>query len=162
MRSGQHLPDTGAEHLVRRIDQAWSDFLDSFAGLPDAQLTRRGTLGEWSVKDVLAHVTTWEEEALKHLPTVASGGRTRRYAAEGGIDAFNARMAAAKAHLSLAEVLRQLEETHLRLVEYVRATPTDQMAGRSRFVRRLRLDTYRHYRLHADAIRAWRQSLTPG
>ena len=32
-----------------------------------------GVTGAWSVKDILAHVTTWEGEALKHLPLVLRG-----------------------------------------------------------------------------------------
>ena len=113
-------------------------------------------MGEWSVKDILGHVTTWDGEALAHLPTVARGGRPPRYADEGGIDAFNARTAAEKRHLSLEQVLEQMDATHARLVRYLRDTPKEEIADRTRFVRRLRLDTYGHYRLHAEAIRAWR------
>ena len=32
-----------------------------------------GVTGDWSVKDVLAHVTIWEAEALKYLPLIAEG-----------------------------------------------------------------------------------------
>ena len=34
-----------------------------------------GVVGNWSVKDVLAHVTTWEEEAQKYLPAILEGRR---------------------------------------------------------------------------------------
>lgn len=113
-------------------------------------------MGDWSVKDVMAHVSTWEEEALQHLPLIARGGTPPRYAASGGIDAFNARTAERKRDLSLAVIRRLLDESHRRLVELVRSAPEDQLAGETRFLRRLRLDTYGHYRLHADAIREWR------
>ena len=140
--------------LVRRIENAWEDFRDSFAGLTEAQLTKPGALGEWSVKDVIAHVTTWEGEALKHLPTVARGERPPLYASEGGIDAFNARTAAANRDLPLAAVLENSGRTHKRLVDFVRDSPPANLTDR--FVRRLRLDTYGHYRLHAKALREWR------
>jgi uncharacterized protein (TIGR03083 family) len=144
------------ERLLRRIDEAWTALQESCGGLSDAQLTAPGTMGAWSVKDVLAHVSTWEEEALKYLPLIARGGRPPRYAAQGGIDAFNARMAAQKQALPLGEVLEQLAETHRRLIELVRSAPADQLDSRSRFRRRLRLDTYGHYPIHAEMIRAWR------
>ena len=117
-------------------------------------MTISGLAGEWSVKDVLAHVTTWEDEALKHLPTVAGGGRPPRYASTGGIDAFNARTFEAKRRKSLSEVLDELDKTHSRLLGYIAAIPAHQLSPR--FVSRLRLDTYGHYRLHAAAIREWR------
>jgi hypothetical protein len=149
-------PERRTERLVARLELAWADLHDSYAGLPDAVLLEPGVVGDWSLKDVLAHVNTWEEEALEHLPVIARGGTPPRYAVTGGIDAFNARMADRKRDLSLAEVRRRLDESHRRLVELVRGAPVDQITGDTRFRRRLRLDTYGHYRLHADAIRAWR------
>ena len=145
-----------AERLLARLGSAWAELQESYAGLPDAMLLEPGVMGEWSLKDVLAHVNTWEEEALRHLPVIAHGGTPPRYAASGGIDAFNARMAERKRDLPLAEVQRRLDESHRRLVELVRGAPEDQLAGDTRFRRRLRLDTYAHYRLHAEAIRRWR------
>ena len=146
----------GAERVLRRLELAWTAFQDSYARLPDARLLEPGVIGDWSVKDVMAHVSTWEEEALQHLPLIARGGTPPRYAASGGIDAFNARTAERKRDLSIAVVRRRLDESHRRLVELVRSAPEDQLAGETRFLRRLRLDTYGHYRLHADAIREWR------
>lgn len=139
---------------MARIEKAWSELRESYTGLTDEQLVQRGALGEWSVKDVLAHVTSWDEEALKHLPTVARGERPPRYAAQGGIDAFNARSAERTRDLPLATVLAGMDETHARLVAYVRGAT--EIANPSRFTNRLRLDTYGHYRLHAAAIRDWR------
>ena len=64
-----------------------------------------GVTGAWSVRDTLAHVTSWEEEALKHLPLILKGGTPPRYSVHhGGIDAFNARMTEQKRNLSLSEV----------------------------------------------------------
>jgi hypothetical protein len=44
-----------------------------------------GAIGEWSIKDILAHVTIWEKEALKHLPLIIAGGRPPRYVTYGGM-----------------------------------------------------------------------------
>jgi hypothetical protein len=88
---------------------------------------------------------------------IAAGGTPPRYAAAyGGIDAFNTLMAERKRELSLADVRRRLDETHRRLCELVRAAPEEQLTGDTRFRRRLRLDSYGHYRLHARWIREWR------
>jgi DinB superfamily len=118
--------------------------------------------GDWSVKDILAHVTTWEGEALKHLPLILAGGRPPRYVRYGGIDAFNAKMTREKRGLSLTEVLRQLHDTHGRLVRLVRRTPDAQFTHGARARRRLRLDTYGHYPEHTRAIRTWRARVGAG
>jgi uncharacterized protein (TIGR03083 family) len=149
--------------LLDNLDAAWTAFQDSYAGLSDDELLRPGVTGEWSVRDTIAHVTWWEEEALKHLPLILEGGRPPRYSATyGGIDAFNALMTEQKRDLSLAEVRAQFAETHRRLVAYLRSLPPERVAGEARFRRRLRLDTYGHYPLHIEEIRRWREQRSAG
>jgi len=127
--------------LLQRLDAAWRAFTAS-------------------VRDILAHVSTWEEEALTHLPLILEGGTPPRYSVTfGGIDAFNARMTQQKASLSLAAVRRQLDDTHRRLIDFVQTAPEDPLSRESRFRRRLRLDAYGHYPLHAEAIRQWRRKI---
>ena len=127
--------------LLQRLDAAWRAFTAS-------------------VRDILAHVSTWEEEVLTHLSLILEGGTPPRYSVTyGGIDAFNARMTQQKASLSLAAVRRQLDETHRRLIDFVQTAPEDPLSRESRFRRRLRLDAYGHYPLHAEAIRQWRRKI---
>ena len=146
------------QQLLKQLDQAWTTFKESYADLSDAQMMEPGVTGHWSVKDILAHVTWWEEEALKHLPLIIKGGRPPRYSLQyGGIDAFNAQMTEQKRDLSLSDVLRQLDETHRRLIDYVQSAPEEQFTRETRFRRRLRLDSYSHYPKHAKAIREWRE-----
>jgi hypothetical protein len=71
--------DDRVEKLLQRLDTAWTAFTESYAGLSDAQILEHGVTGDWSVRDIIAHVTTWEEEALKHLPLIIAGGRPPRY-----------------------------------------------------------------------------------
>jgi uncharacterized protein (TIGR03083 family) len=145
--------------LLERLDAAWAALTDSYEGVSDSRLVEPGVVDDWSVKDVLAHVTSWEEEALKHLPLIIAGGTPPRYAAQGGIDAFNARATEAGRRLSLAEVLRRRDETHARLLDFIRSQPAGTFGGQTRARRRLRLDTYGHYPEHTEAIRAWRDRL---
>ena len=146
--------------MLERLERAWSEFEASYAGLTNEQLMIPNVTGAWSVRDIIAHVTWWDEEALKHLPVVLEGGRPERYSDKyGGIDDFNAIMTVKRSHLSLAEVLQQHDEVHAQLVAYVREVPEDLYASETRFRRRLRLDTFGHYPVHTAAIRAWRQTL---
>ena len=144
--------------LLERLDAAWEAFKESYAGLSDAQLMEPGVTGAWSVRDILAHVTTWEEEALKHLPLILAGGTPPRYSVRyGGIDAFNAQTTEQKRGLSLCAVRRQLDETHRRLIDFIQSASGDQFTRDTRFRHRLRLDTYSHYPKHAEGIRTWRR-----
>jgi hypothetical protein len=146
------------ERLLTRLGAAWTDFTSSYAGLPEADLLVPGVTKTWSVRDIIVHVTTWEGEAVKHLPGILEGRRPPRYSVTyGGIDAFNALMTARNKDLSLAELLKQQAAVHRRVIRLIARAPEDQLASDSRFRRRLRLDTYGHYPRHAEAIRRWRE-----
>jgi hypothetical protein len=146
------------QQLLNRLDAAWVAFQASYAGLSSARLVEPGVTGDWSVKDIIAHVTWWEEEALRHLPLIMAGGRPPRYSVTyGGIDAFNAMMSERKRDVPLSDVLTQQNDTHQRLIDFIQSVPEDQFTRETRFRRRLRLDTYGHYAIHANAIQEWRQ-----
>jgi hypothetical protein len=140
--------------LVARIEERYREFAQSYAGLTAAQMCEPRAAGEWSVKDIIGHVATWEEESLKALPLVAKGLRTPPY---GGIDRFNAEQAARKRDLPLDAVLAQAGETHRRLVAYLESVPEELIASETRFRHRLRMDTYGHYPHHTQAVRVWRE-----
>jgi hypothetical protein len=150
------------QQLLRRLDKAWAAFKDSYAGLSQSDILEPGVTKAWSVRDIIAHVTTWEEEALTHLPAILDGRRPPRYSvAYGGIDAFNALMTTKKAGLSLAEVYHQQEEIHRQVIDAVVRVPDGQLTHETRYRRRLRLDTYNHYPRHTEAIRRWRAQRQP-
>lgn len=144
--------------LLERVYREWTALKASYAGLSDSELMEAGVTGNWSVKDIIAHVTWWEEEALTHLPHILAGGRPPRYSVtHGGIDAFNRKMTEKKKGLTLSAVLTERDETHRRLIDLIHDAPEDQITRETRFRRRLRLDTYGHYQKHAAAIRKWRE-----
>ena len=108
------------QELLKRLDKAWSAFQGSYAGLSESELQEPGVTGAWSVRDIIAHVTTWEEEALRHLPHVLHGEKPPKYSVtHGGIAAFNAQATEQKKNLSIREVLKQQDNVHRRLIALI-------------------------------------------
>jgi hypothetical protein len=92
-----------SQQLLRQLDRDWIAFKGSYAGLSESEIMEPGVTKTWSVRDIIAHVTTWEEEALKHLPAILEGRKPPRYSVTyGGIDSFNALMTTKKAGLQPA------------------------------------------------------------
>ena len=144
--------------LLKIFEERWNDLLAAYAGLSEAEMTAPGVVGNWSVKDLIAHLSAWEKESLKHVPAILAGRRTPRYSAVyGGIDVFNATSVARDRDLPLTEVLGRRDRTHRRLLALIARLPDEALAGETRVRRRLRLDTYGHYPRHAGAIRRWRE-----
>jgi hypothetical protein len=65
--------------LLTRLGTAWLEFTASYAGLSDSELLEPGVSGSWSIRDLIAHVTTWEDETLTLLPAIMQGRRLPRY-----------------------------------------------------------------------------------
>ncbi len=144
--------------FLEKIAHSWDEFTASFAGLSDSQLLQPGVSGNWSIRDILAHVSIWEEESLKYLPEILLGKQPPRYSTQyGGIDEFNALMTLQRQDWSLAKVHQHMLDTHSRLMAYLATVPDDQFATETRFRRRLGWDSTRHYPNHTQAILEWRQ-----
>jgi hypothetical protein len=137
------------EKVLEHFDLEWRAFLHSFEGLPDELLTRPYTIGKWSIRDLLTHITTWEEEALKAVPLILAGNRLPRYSRYGGIDAFNAREQSKKQDLPIKQVKSDLYAVHQKLISCLLEIPEADYIGIKRLSHRVRLDTYAHYRIHA-------------
>ena len=142
------------KQLLNRLDRPWRAFTEAFTGLDESFLTAPEIEG-WSVKDLIGHISSWEGETLKALPLVLEGRRPPRY---GGIDRFNAGQIERRRGRDLADVLKELADTHSRLIRYLEAAPEAAFATETRFRHRLRLDTYSHYPEHTEVILAWRKA----
>lgn len=145
------------ERLMATMTRNWDALLASFDGLTEDEMMQPGVVEEWSVKDILAHITTWEEEALHHLPGIVEGRKPPTYASQyGGLNAFNAVKFEENGRRSLAEVLDRLHATHAQLLAYLETVPDELLSSKERFRNRLKWDTYTHYSMHAKHIREWR------
>jgi hypothetical protein len=151
---------TPHDEIRQKIDDTWADFLASWSDLDDADLVVRGVTGTWSVKDILGHVSTWEDVTMSMSQAQIDGTEPPEWNDNEpwDLDTFNARTSGEKATLSLDEVRAQLAETHDRLLAWLPAIPADHLAAGSDVEDRLRADTWEHYPEHAAAIRAWREA----
>ncbi|MBM3947941.1 MAG: DinB family protein [SAR202 cluster bacterium] len=140
------------QQLLDKLDREWGAFSASYAGLTTGELEEHGAVGEWSVKDILGHVTTWEDECIKALKLFQQTKRPPRY---GGVDKFNA--VEWKRGLPLRQVVRELQESDQRTVAFIGTLPEQHFAYDRPFRHRIRLDTYGHYPEHTGSFLAWRK-----
>ncbi len=141
------------QQVIEKIDKFWGDFKDSLACFSEDELDKPVFDGNWSVKDMIVHVSTWEEQALKNLPLIEKNQRIPRYKdLYGGIDKFNAMTQKSNRSLSIRTAITNLEQTHKRLINYLELVPEEQFKSGTRFLRRLSADTYNHYPEHTETI----------
>ncbi len=61
------------DEILDALEDERENFLDAIDGLTDDALLAPGIVGDWSVKDLLFHITMWEAELVKLLWQAAQG-----------------------------------------------------------------------------------------
>jgi len=114
--------------VLNRLQAERACFVAMLAPLNDKQITELRVLNEWTVKDILAHVTAWERQLL-HWFEMAAQGRSPDMPAPGGwsgyLERFNAQTYAENRDRSLAEVRAEFVQVYQQLVEKLQALPED-------------------------------------
>lgn len=107
---------------IDQLDATRTELLSLLAGLDEAALDRKGLVGDWSVKNVLAHLAAWEDWVVQALPPrIATGttpGEFRERAANE--DRFNQAEVAEREELAPDEQLMELERVRAELLAFVR------------------------------------------
>ena len=123
-----------------------------------------GVDGEWSVKQVVAHLTWYEQSIVEGAKQVLGGQPfVRRRPASVGIDEQNARIAAESAARPAAAVLAEADDIFAQMLALVESCPPDILNDPHRLGlpddmvpwMGVANNSYAHYREHAQAIRAW-------
>jgi uncharacterized damage-inducible protein DinB len=112
-------PMTTMTDLLEYLAGSRSRLLASFAGLSDEQLTRKGSVGSWSIKDVLGHVAAWEWMVAGFVPEWLATGQAPDVLSvleEHGDDAANTITVAERAAFTPGEQLEELHRARARLV----------------------------------------------
>jgi hypothetical protein len=156
-------PMTGA-HLaeILRAERArWNALLDQ-VGLDRMDVP--GVEGEWSVKQLVAHLTWYEQAVVEAAQQVLSGGTFTRRRPEGvGLDEMNAQIAAESRLRPASDVLAEADAEFDQLITLIAACPQallndPQVLGLPDDMppwMRVANNSYAHYREHEPALRDW-------
>ena len=142
---------TPSEQVLTRIEESWAIFKSAVAEVAPERMEVAGVVESWTVKDLLGHVTTWESEMMANVQRLVDGLEMKGYL---DTDGFNAETSAAKATLSLGQIQRDLTRVHQETVQFVSGL-SDELVTREEAEWRIRIDTFAHYREHAEHIRSW-------
>lgn len=140
----------GREELASLVEKRGGEFFALFDAETD--LEAPNTIGEWSLRDLLAHILAWNEECLWAIRATIEGKYERRDYSP--VDVWNAAAVEKLRGVNGAEMLARARETTNRIASSVRQIPEDLW----RTKRRVQLwpwnTTIRHYEEHEADIRA--------
>ncbi|MGA7362244.1 MAG: maleylpyruvate isomerase N-terminal domain-containing protein [Candidatus Dormiibacterota bacterium] len=105
---------------LERLDRQYQELLTSLAA---ADWERRGTIGggDWSLRDLVGHIMSWEELALGAI-SAAEAARPLPLP-DRGIEEINREMVERQGQLSLEELRQGATGTHAQLIQIISELP---------------------------------------
>jgi hypothetical protein len=155
-----HYPDHFADidAAIRTSDDLFGLIQTSWIGfrLAIGAIGLRGleatTSSGWTYKDLVAHAAAWEDRTASRLKALRESG-AQTYPGVADADEFNAAVVERTRGRDAAEVVRELDAAHERIVDEVRKlTPERIHANESWVSGVLAGNTYGHYAEHFDEV----------
>ena len=150
--------------LLEELEEGQQELIDLLADLPDEALLEPGVVGDWSVKDILAHLSHWEGQLVTLLfqakqmpkPTTVHFGKEK-------VDALNERWRAVGQDRALELVWQDWLGVRKQTIRRVGELSEKDLNDPQRYPwlkgvplwQWIANDTLEHEDEHADQIREW-------
>ena len=156
------------DELISTLTGSRQQILNLLEGFSPEQMEIPGVIEQWSLKDLLVHLTRWEAESVKLLWQAKQGKRpTTVHFNQNGIDSINERWYHESKSRSIDMVWKDfvaVREQTLRRVkdfsedELDNPQAYDWLDGRALW-EWIAGDSYKHEAEHAENIREWKGRL---
>ncbi len=155
------------DELVDKIETEWNNLQAALDGLTEEQMHQPGVVGEWSVKDILAHITAWQTRLITTLFKAEKGFTPETTETGPTVDQLNEQLYREMKDRAFDQVWDDLDSSYYQLLirlegwkekdlfdprkfQWMKGQPfADNIAG----------DSYEHYAEHAAQIREWREAV---
>jgi hypothetical protein len=134
-------------------------------GLTETQMIELGVEGDWSIKDILAHIAAWERLAMDRIHAAQTGSDLKYplIAGDDFVDQFNAQTYEAHKDQPLSEVQDEFHSTHRDFLAQIEALAEEKLpqklnfdwSGKLTHQVMISANTHWHYPDHAAAIEKW-------
>jgi hypothetical protein len=141
------------QEFIELESLTWLDLILPVTSLPDKYWTVPGAAGDWSLKDVWAHIADWMKETRRVLPMLLRDEKV-----PANIQRFNAEHYAKNRTLTLDTARRRLEVERKRFLAVVRRMPEEQLLGKQRVYAWVSYSTFNHYAEHLPGVTRFARS----
>jgi hypothetical protein len=143
------------QDLLAIIDTEWALLNDLISGIDTDQM-EIPKFGGWSVKDILAHITAWEQfmdlHYLQNQPAHEAFGLASDEFDSLEEDGYNAILYERHRHRQLAQIHAEFHECHVDVVSRLQNMSFKAMS--EPLLIGIAANTYEHYKEHRESIEA--------
>ncbi len=152
------------QDVLARLEAARADLLRAIGGLSEREMTVLPVVGEWTVRDILAHISGWAAWDLTAIRGILAGD-SADFSPIQDVDAFNARLVYERSDWPLGRILIEMEETLDATRELLAGMSEDDIFASEQFqgpywrnLAEWLQVAWEHEREHAVQMREWRQN----
>ena len=144
------------DDLLSMLQESRSELASAIQGLPEDKMTVP-LADDWSAKDIMGHITAWDEFTVSDLRRIARG-RLPCLAAfrEAEVDSWNAFLIRPRKLFPLPQIRAEFEEARAEMAAVLKDLP-EALLARGTMVRNIVGVFANHEKDHARQVREWRQ-----
>lgn len=141
--------------VVEKANKALVNLLAAVESLPAESHSVPKAIGDWSIKDLLAHLIAWEEEAARAFE-IWKIGVNPDWSHIKDIDEFNAQAVKDRRKVAFPKIVEQLQLVHGGLIDNLKSVSDSEFSKRGgvpRWLANLLID---HLDEHAEKVIAFK------
>ena len=139
------------DDLIAIVQTSWTAFRLALGAIGIPGLEEKTASG-WTYKDLAAHAAAWEDRTASRLQTFRESGADTHPGVDSA-DQFNAEVVERTRGRSGAEVIRELDSAHERIVDQIGKLTPEQIHPSDDWVLAIVAgNTYGHYAEHFDEV----------
>lgn len=171
--------------FLRRLAEAKERFTTSIVGLDEATVCQEPVVDDWTIKDILGHIVSWNEEFRANIAMILQGkhpGCDHEISGEDNFREWNRQWIAKKRDYSLNQVMADAERDYQEAVQLIERLqvkeyqkqgvtrwkdaaekkPEELTKGDTDTVETLVTFHWRHMNEHIREIETWKQKRESG
>lgn len=157
------------DEAIQQLRAGRKELQETIHGLTEEDFLRPKAIDKWTLKDLLAHIASWDEEMVRVLQTFTLPGEsiyTYAIADRNGFAVWNEEQITARRERTMPEIMSEFEIARRDLIQVVEGL-TDAVLNRSRMTSwgkaatgfELIMTQVDHDREHAEQVRSFRKKI---
>ena len=151
--------------LIKVIQKERTNLETLINELSDSQKVEPGVEGDWSIKDIMAHITAWEKLAHDRINATLTGDPLKYQVIDGDdfVDEFNLKVYESSKDIPLDAIVAGFQESHTEFLVQIKILDDETLtqklpfdwAGNLTVQIVISANTHWHYKEHAESIKTW-------
>jgi hypothetical protein len=153
------------QELLGKLDQSHRELMGAYTGLSEQALEEEPVDGQWTVRDLLIHISHWHDWALGFIDTFVKDGQVT-YVPPSDFDTVNAQVVSQRReNVNMIDLVDELTTQYRRMRQAIMSVSPEQLqqpwpiagSDKTRNLTTCVMDEIEHDNEHAEQILKWRE-----